>query len=305
MVKFIHLIVLLLLATSAAADKARYLEIAERGWNYTLRSTMVGRDMTIPVRINGRSLAGAAICIVGERPHRMTWDVLHQFRRLAEATYKKTLPMRFAGPSIHGCGIGRTVVLRLFSDAPPHDALATDTHWLNAAYALGLSERQIMIAQSPAMGQTFFGRSGQATHIMIQQPNSEIPSVLEGKFFKSILIEELFQTFTFGMDIAHFNKNADYLSKLQEWPFAQQTGSWTSPEFMRAILGSNPVGLCEFDVFMLHAVASSPAPTTNSSAFIDYIEEAFADLHARTQVTMNDPLIEPLLDRNCRPVEYD
>ena len=53
---------------TAAASKQEWLELARLGWGYELRDTMVGRDMSIPVRIHGRAHAGASVCVIGEAP---------------------------------------------------------------------------------------------------------------------------------------------------------------------------------------------------------------------------------------------
>ena len=42
-----------------SADKASYLQLARQGWSYQLRTTMLGRDLSIPVDINGKRLSGA------------------------------------------------------------------------------------------------------------------------------------------------------------------------------------------------------------------------------------------------------
>ncbi|MGB3243920.1 MAG: hypothetical protein WBB25_05270 [Sulfitobacter sp.] len=280
-------------------DQAGYVNLARQGWNYKLRTTMVGRDLTIPVHINGRSLAGASLCIVGDIPHPQSLEVIDAFRKLIGHTYAKTLTMRYAGDTAAKCGASRTVILRLYSGFPPNAGLSADLAWMNAVYQLGLPKRRFFTATSPAMGQTFFGRRGQGTHIMVKQPAHQRTSKLEAAFYRSILIEELFQSFTFGMDILLFDRNAVFTSKLQETPLNLHRLSWESKDFMRALLNSNPGGLCLFDVFMLHAVARAPVEQTVEAGFITYIDQEYDTLLAMAQKTVGDPAYAPLIAQSC------
>ncbi len=287
------------LVQSAYAEKAAWLDLARRGWSYELRTTMIGRDLSIPVHINGRDLAGAALCLVGERPHAQSLEVIEAFRALMHHSFGKPLPMRYAGTDATLCGSGRTVILRLYSGFPPNRALSRDLAWLNGVHQLGLPVGREYAATSPAMAQTFFGRRGQGTHIMVQQPAHMRPSRIEVAFYKSILIEELFQAFSFGMDILQFDREAAFVSKLQELPLNLQRLPWNSHEFMRALLWSNPGGLCAFDVFMLHAVAQSPVDQTVEPQFIAFIEAHFDQLEAQMQATMADVRFAPILSQSC------
>ncbi|MGK7755770.1 MULTISPECIES: hypothetical protein [unclassified Roseovarius] len=285
---------------AAQADQREdYLDMARRGWSYELRTTMIGRDMEIPVRINGRDMAGAALCVVGEKPHAETRAVLDAFRGLIGDVYGKPLPMRFAGDTAQGCGAGRVVLLRLYSGRPPNRALSADVEWMNSAFGLGLPRGRDYAAMSPAMAQTFFGHLGQVTHIMVKQPGPSSPGNLERKFYRSILVEELYQSFTFGMDVLKFDRKAQFVSKLQEFPVNMGRMPWSSRGFMRAILGSNPVGLCRFDVFMLHAVAQSPGAQTNSAEFIDFIDANYERLDALGAESFADARFAPLMDPDC------
>lgn len=300
MVKRILITLFLTLVTGPVlADRSDYLDLARQGWSYQLRTTMVGRDMSIPVHINGRDLAGASICVIGEKPHPLTSDVLEAFRDLLRHSFGKPTPMRYAGYDIRGCGSGRTVILRLYSGYPPNRALSTDLQWMNQTYALGLPEGRDYAATSPAMAQTFFGRQGQGTHIMVKQPGSGRPGALETTFYKSILVEELFQSFTFGMDILLFDRSVGFLSKLQETPFNLHRLPWSSHAFMRALVRSNPVGLCTFDLFMLHAVGRAPVDETVEPDFIDYIDAEYDRLYGLAGLTMTDPRFTTLVDPDC------
>lgn len=289
---------------SAHADRTTYVQLAKRGWSYDLRETMVGRDLTIPVLINGRGLAGASLCVVGERPRRTSLEVIDSFRALLQQTYGKPMTMRYAGQDASACGSGRSVILRLYSGFPPNQALSADLRWMDRVYQLGLPGRGYFAATSPAMAQTFFGRQGQGTHIMVKQPALSPRSDVEAAFYKSILIEELYQSFTFGMDVLVFNRSEVYHSKLQEFPLNLLRQSWESPDFMRAMLNSNPPGLCTFDVFMMYAVAEAPVEQTNDPAFIKYIEANYEELHTRAIATMGDPTYASVLDPGCKVYGY-
>ncbi len=286
-------------AGTAQADKGTYLDLARRGWNYELRVTMVGRDMAIPVHINRRDLAGASLCLVGERPHRQSVAVIDAFRTLLKHSFGYPAPMRYAGPTARDCGSGRTVILRLYSGHPPNQALSSDLQWLNEVHQLGLPSGRTYIASSPGMAQIFFGRRGQGTHIMVKQPAHAHPDMLEAAFYKSILIEELFQSFTFGMDILLYDRRAGFLSKLQETPVNMQRLPWESHAFMHALLTSNPGGLCAFDVFMMHAVGRAPVDQTVDPGFIDYIDAQYDQLRALTDETLVDPRFAGLMDGGC------
>ncbi len=290
----------LILSGPVAADKTRYVDLARRGWNYELRTTMVGRDMSIPVHINGRDLSGASLCLVGERPHPQSLEIIDTFRDLARHVFGKPIPMRYAGEAARLCGSGRVVILRLYSGDPPNGQLTADLLWLDHTYDLGLSRHGYFAASSPAMAQTFFGRRGQSTHIMVKQPSGAHPDALEAAFYRSILIEELFQSFTFGMDILLFDRSAEFDSKLQEMPLNIRRLPWGSREFMQALVRSNPAGLCPFDVFMLHAVAAAPIDQTTDPRFIDYIEDRYDLLMERARETMADTRFERIVAPECQ-----
>lgn len=296
---FFTLKILALTVLPLCAEQSRYATIARQGWSYELRTTMVGRDLGIPVFINGRTLAGASLCIVGDPPHHQTLETLASFGKLIRHTYGKALTMRFAGETAAQCGVSRTIVLRLYSGFPPNAGLSADLDWMNEVYQLGLPEKRFYAATSPAMGQTFFGRRGQGTHIMVKQPAHQNTSPLEIGFYRSILIEELFQSFTFGMDILLFDRTAKFTSKLQETPLNLRRLSWESKAFMQALLSSNPSGLCPFDVFMLHAVARAPVEQTIEPRFITFIEEEYETLLEMAHDTMSNPAYESLIAKDC------
>lgn len=297
---FLACLLVLIGPGGALADKSSYLNLARQGWNYELRDNWIGRDLSIPVHINGRDLSGASLCVVGERPHPASLEVIDSFRALAAVAFGKPVLMRYAGADARGCGTGRSVVLRLYSGHPPNRALSADLAWMSEVYGLGLPAGRHYVAASPAMAQTFFGRRGQGSHIMVMQPAFARLDAVEAAYFKSILIEELFQTFTFGMDILLFDPARRFQSKLQETPLRLGRLAWSSRPFMEALLRSNPSRLCEFDVFMLHAVALSPADQTTQPVFIDFIDSQFDQLLALASQTMADPRLEPIIDQTCK-----
>ncbi len=135
---------------------------------------------------------------------------------------------------------------------------------------------------------------------MVKQPALPRLGALEAAFYKSILIEELFQSFTFGMDILLFDRTAAFQSKLQETPINLYRLSWESRAFMRGLVNSNPSGLCAFDVFMMHAVAEAPVDQTIEPGFIDYIEQNYDHLRERAALTLADPLLAPIFDLECQ-----
>ncbi|MEM8952147.1 MAG: hypothetical protein AAGA21_21855 [Pseudomonadota bacterium] len=280
-------------------DKSSYLQLARQGWSYELRTTMLGRDLSIPVDINGKRLSGAYLCVIGDKPHPITAQTIDAFRRLIGQVFGRPLLMRYAGSSAKDCGTGRVVMLRLYSGAPPNRALSADLDWMNEVYALGLQSKRGYAATSPAMAQTFFGRRGQGTHIMVQQPRWRRVGTLEERFFRSILIEELYQSFTFGMDVLLFDRTLPFLSKLQEKPTNLYRLPWDSKAFMQALLNSSPAGLCAFDVFMLHAIARSPAEQTTEPAFIDFIEAEYDSLISIAGETQKLPFLKGLMDPAC------
>lgn len=292
-----------LVASAALADKTAYLDLARRGWNYELRRTMVGRDLSIPVVINGRHLAGSELCLVGEAPHPQSLQTLDAFRQLLERVHGTPLPMRIVGKTAQDCEAERTVVLRLYSGDPPNRGLSEDLGWLSEIYGLGLPKGRNYAATSPAMAQTFFGRRGQATHIMVKQPPPYTTGPLETAFYRSILIEELFQAFTFGMDVMLFDRSLGFRSKLQETPVNLSRLPWGSRRFMQALLRSNPAALCTFDVFMLHAVADSPVAQTTDPAFLEFIDSHFEHLTDLTEATLAESALAAIIDPLCQGAE--
>ncbi len=291
------------LATSTPDERGAFIALAKKGWVYELRTAMWKHDPLVPpIVINGRDLSGASLCVVGEKPHPRTSAVLDTFRALMADVFGKPLPLRYAGPGIAQCGTGRIVYIRLYSDRPPHVDFNTDLRHMDRVYAFGLPKGRDQAVLSPAQAQTFFGRHGRATHVLVKQPAPGRTTPLEDTFYASILIEELYQTFTFGMDILHFDRNETFLSKLEEFPVNLRNLPWGSAGYMEGLLQSNPSGLCRFDVFMLHALAEAPVERTNSDEFLDFISADFDNIEAETTKMMSNPDYAEILDAGCRIV---
>lgn len=301
-------VILLIAATGVAANASTerdvFLKFARKGWVYELRTAMWRHDPLVPeIRINGQTLAGTALCVVGERPHPRTQAVLDSFRALMAETFAKPMPLRYAGADLQGCGTGRSVYIRLYSARNPQTAFNADLRWMDTVYGIGLPKGRMQYVLSPAQAQTWFGRRGHATHIMVKQPApGQIGTLtdLQRTFYTSILIEELYQTFTFGMDILHFDPEEAFVSKLEEYPVDLRNVPWDSPRYMTGLLRSNPRGLCRFDVFMLHAVAGAQVERTNSDAFLDYIAADFDALTLRTDATLTNPAYAGIVDTLCQ-----
>jgi len=291
-------------SAQALSDRTQFLDLARKGWVYELRSSMWRPEpKRPPIRINGRDMAGAALCVVGEAPHPHTKAVIDAFRNLVADIFGKPMPMRFAGADLSTCGTGRLMFLRLYSGLIPHRAFNDDLRYMDDSYGIGLSRNRDQFIRSPAQAQTFFGRNGRATHLVVKQPVGLVLSPLEQQFFTSIMIEELYQAFTFGMDILHFDRKAAFASKLEEFPVNLRHLPWDSPMFMEGLLRSNPTGLCQFDIFMMHAVAQAPVERTNSDAFLRFIETRFDDLLGQAKRTISEPTYAQIFDWLCATLD--
>ena len=82
-------------------------------------------------------------------------------------------------------------------------------------------------------------------------------------------------------------------------PLNLQRLPWASRAFMRALVASNPGGLCAFDVFMMHAVAQTPSEQTIEPGFIDYIDREYEALLVQAQETMTDDRFAAILAPLC------
>lgn len=290
-------------AAAAEADRPTrqdYLSLAEKGWVFEFRSSLMRRDGDLPsIQFNAKKIAASPVCIFGAVPRPETQNVLTQFHRLLGQTFAPRAPFSYAGRMISDCAPHQRIYLRIYEGYPPTDIFNMDLRWLDAQFGIGLPKGRSEKVRSPAQGIGYFGRKGDVTHLLINQSDRADPTQLQREFYRSILVEELFQTVTYGLDILKFNAEAPFLSKLQEFPTNLTHIGWGTERYMRGLLSSNPKGLCGFDVFMLHALAQMTLESSNSQAFLDFIDMRFDDLLARTQMTLSSPSFTLLLDRSC------
>ncbi|MEP2028251.1 MAG: hypothetical protein ABJI96_06040 [Paracoccaceae bacterium] len=299
------LIWLLPLGQGARADiftptREMYLDLARQGWVYEFGSSLKRRDPTLPpVHFDAKRTSTGSVCIIGAPAHKLSRAVLGQFESLLVDIFERKIPLHFADRQITDCPPAQRVYLRLYSGRVYDGVLNADLRALDQMFDLGLPTSRPERINSPAQGFSFFGRNGNVAHLMVRQPDSQDPSRLERDFYRSILIEELFHVFSFGLDIPKISRETPFLSKLQEHPVYLKGLDWTSPDFMRRLLASNPGGLCAFDVFMLHALAQMPLDSSNSEAFLVHIKDQFDLLLQRTRGTLADPAFDLLLERAC------
>lgn len=71
---------------------------------------------------------------------------------------------------------------------------------------------------------------------------------------------------------------------------------------MRALVNSNPTGLCIFDVFMIHAVAVAPVDQTVDPEFTSFIDQEYDSLMVQAQETLADPRFAGILASALFPV---
>ncbi len=285
----------------ALPSRDAFLSIAKKGWVYEFRSSVLRRQAGFPpIRLNSKEIVFGSVCLIGDRPHALTKAVIETFDRLLADVFGRIGKLSYGGSDIASCGPLQRTYIRIYGGAAPEAAFNDDLRQLNDKYQLGLSSDRWQRVRSPAQANAFFGRKGTAVHILVKQPKAADPTPLEKAFYTSILIEELFQAFTYGMDIPAFDRKENLLSKLQERPVNLRYLAWDSEAFMRGLVESNPKGLCSFDVFMLHALANSVEDTANSSEFLVYIRSEFDDLLRLARTTLDKPDYAEILDPGCR-----
>ena len=241
------------------------------------------------------------LCVIGEAPHPEIRRVLESFQLLARTAFGTSAGRVVSdGARTPGdCG-GLRRYLRLYSGPAPVDLLAADLRALDTTFRLGLPRSPDTRVVSPGQAVTYFAPDGPVNHIFVRQPAADrSPSDLELRFFRSILIEELYQSLTFGMDVIHFDRDEPFLSKLEEAPQRRILGDWGSEEFMEDLLSASPEGLCGFDVFMLHALARSGLRATNDPALLSFIEAEFDGLVLLAQETLAAQPFRVLVDPTC------
>ena len=287
-------------ADSAPHDRADVLALAQRGWVFDFRSSLFRRDPDLPpVRFDARTTARGSICIFGETPHPLSREVIGAFEALLVDLFARSAPIIFAGRGIADCPARQRIYLRLYSGAPPAGDFNRDLRELDRAFGIGLPRDRPERISSPAQAIGFFGRRGDTAHMLVRQPPPGATGPLERTFHISILLEELFQVVSWGVDILKFDREARFMSKLQEYPTNLRHLSWEAPDYMRALLASNPNALCPFDIFMLHALAASDLDTVNTPALLGHLEAGFDALKARAEATVADPRFAILIDGSC------
>lgn len=285
----------------AAPTQTDFLGLARQGWVFELRSSVMRRAPDMPmIRTDSREVASGALCVLGDAPSPIAADILRRFLSMTDQIYGTRRHLSRGVRSVKECGIGHRVYLRFYNGLPPQFMYNRDLRLLDAYFDIGLPRDRDQLVQSPAQATTYFARRGPVSYLLIKQPPDRPLNALEDRFYRSILIEELYQVFTFGMDILVFDRNGAFTSKLQEFPVNLRNFAWTDPRFMEGLVNSNPNGLCAFDVFMMHALAATDEPSANSEAFLAFIEEDFDDLLRRAQKTLADPQFTVLTDPDCR-----
>lgn len=287
-------------AETTVPTRSQYLAVAKQGWVFDFRSSLMRRDADLPpVRFDGREPSLGPVCVFGDAAHPASRAVLVQFERLLQQAFARQAPISFVDGGIAECPPQQRVYLHLYDIQAGYGALDFDLRYLDRQFDFDLSKTRRETIRSPAQGLGFFGREGNVAHLMIRQSEHETPSALERDFYRSILVEELFQVFSFGVDILKFDRDTPFLSKLQEHPAHLMRRDWNSADYMRRLLDSNPRGLCAFDVFMLHAIAGMPVDSTNSQAFLAHLNAQFDILVDRTRATLADPELALLFDQTC------
>ncbi len=289
---------LVALPALAGPSRADFLKLAQTGWVYDLDTARMRRPGTVEPKLDSREVALGDICLFGETPTPLTRSVVTAYTGLLRRIYGRTAPVTFAGDGIESCPPHQRMYIRVYSGTPPSSAFNGDLKVLDREFDIRFPPRWHMPVASPAEANGFFGRNGATAHLMISQAPGE-PTPLQTRFYTSILIEEMYQVVSFGADILKFDRDVPFLSKLQEVPVNLRYRPWTSEAFMRGLLGSNPAGLCGFDVFMLHALAASRLDSTNSEQLLTFIDANFDRIAASTRETMQDPAFALLLDDGC------
>lgn len=277
--------------------------LAERGWNYEYRGSFRRQAHDLAAsHLLAKRMPASSICLLGEEMHPLSRETLSMFRSLNTAIFDQFGSLTTGQPDVDTCPEEATVFIRLYSRRLPSEAFNRDLQSINHRFGIGMSGQAQEIL-SPAQAVTFFGKKGQATHILVLQPRKRELSEQQKRFFRSLMIEELYQTYSFGIDIFKTGVGGPFASKLQESFTNLRSRSWLSPDFMEGLLSSNPDGLCLFDLMMLHAIHEVPENVSASDAFISFVSKNFAKLVASAEQTMADQAVAALLDPMCEGVE--
>lgn len=291
---------LLSAAAGPPPSREEFLTMARKGWVFEFRSSLFRRDPGLPpVRFDGRSISTGPVCVFGEAPRVSSRAVFAAYDALLAGTFGRTEAIRYAGPEITDCPARQRVYVRLYSGHAPSGAFNADLRRLNRDFGIGLPTDRPQRVTSPAQAAGYFGRRGDVAHVLVRQPDAAPPTALQEDFYTSILVEEMFQVFTYGVDILKFDPETPFISKLQELPTYLKHLPWESEGYMKGLLASNPKGLCAFDVFMLHALASSGLESSNSPVFLDFIAARFDELAKAAAETLADARLRVILDPAC------
>lgn len=286
----------------ADPDRATFLELARKGWVFEIRKTMWRPDPDRPpIQINARDLTGRALCLIGEPLHPTTAATLRAYLHLHKLAFGQGLTQ--AGPYAlaSDCPEDTVLYLRLYSSREPREMMGRDLKLLDQRHEIGFSRSWIPRLSAPAQAQSYFGRRGNVSHLVILQPrrNQQL-TPLQTRYFRSLLLEELYQSTTYGLDVLHVDRTAPFLSKLEEYPANLLGLRWLSEPFMQGMLASNSGDLCAFDLFMLTALAATTQSTTHQAAFLDELRAGFDTTLARARDLAADPVVAGLLSPDCQ-----
>ncbi len=286
---------------SATPDRGVFLKLARVGWVFDIHSSRMRRDADLPpVLFDSAEVALGEVCVFGDRPHALDRQIIRTFTDLLREVYDRRISVSFVGREMSNCPPRQRVYIRLYTGLPPLTRFNDDLRRMDREFDIRFPPNWTEPVTSPAQANGFFGRNGAAAHLLISQPPDDALTLLQRDFYGSILIEELFQVVSFGADILKFDRDTPFYSKLQEVPVNLRYMPWASEGFMSGLLKSNPKGLCGFDIFMLHALASARLETTNTTRLLEFIDAKFDDLRARTARTLANPHYAPVLDESCR-----
>lgn len=272
----------------------------ELGWHYAFRGSASGQaDDLPPAYVLAGAMAPRAICLIGDAPHPVMAETLGQFRALLRRIFGTAGPVFSGRRTVEHCEAGETIFIRFYSSLVPNELFNADIAALDDRFDLGFSGRQRLNNLSPAHSVTMFGRAGQITHLSLLEPVLPRISELKRKFYRSILIEELYQSYSFGIDVFKMRHGGPFLSKLQETPVDLRFLDWTSARYMAGLLQSNPQGLCHFDAMMLHALAAYPGHGGAEVPLTVFVERNFDLLYEDARATAARTELADLFDPAC------
>lgn len=287
-------------ADASEVQRDDFLAVAKKGWVFELRTNVRRRNPNLPeIRINSRDIADGSVCLIGEPMHPQTKFVISSFQALLRDVFDRDSQFEQGGKNIQSCHSNTRTFIRFYSRLAPVRDYNLDLQALDRVHQIGLPHDRLQPITSPAQASTYFGKRGARVHVIVMQPSTSDLSELQRDYFASILVEELFQAFTFGIDILKFDRDAPFLSKLQEHPENLSALAWGSVEFMKRLLSSNPNGLCAFDIFMLHALAQTTLENVNTEMFLAFVEQEFNGLLGLAKATLSKAEYANILDKNC------